>query len=164
MTSNLQRRASRRLRLAVLLQCLPLIGAAGCVADGFTPRPIEPPLFFAMLLSLVCWGFGYLYTHRWVRFALAFIGAPILAFMLYSRIMAVPRADPTASYFGHYLGVMTSDALTDSASQIRDEKNRAILFGILVAVGVGTVIWDTARIAGRAAPTRSTAIRRADPR
>jgi hypothetical protein len=130
-----------------LLQCLPLIGAAGCIADGFTPRPIEPPLFFVMLLSLVCWGFGYPYLRRWLRFTLVFVGAPILEFMLYTRVMAVPRVDPAASYFGHYLGVMTSDALTNSATQIRDEKNRAILFGIVVGLGVGAVILDTVRIA-----------------
>jgi len=64
--------------LGVLLQCVPLVGAASCAANGASSQQF----YFEILLwwSVLFWGFGYIYLRRFRRFAVVFLAGPVLAF------------------------------------------------------------------------------------
>jgi hypothetical protein len=55
--------------VAVLLQCIPLLGVPSCVAGGLGRPPVADviPIGFFLVASL-CWGLGYPYLGRWERF------------------------------------------------------------------------------------------------
>ena len=89
---------TKRLRIAVLLQCLPLIGAASCITQGLAEplntAAVQPsgglidlvlaPL--AVLGLLLPWtlGAGYLYLRRTGQFLLATAAVPALWVVIFT--------------------------------------------------------------------------------
>ena len=63
---------------AVVLQCIPLLGAASCFAYGTSDQKAGGAglLWFAVLL----WGLGYAYLGRWRRFVAVLLLGPVFAF------------------------------------------------------------------------------------
>jgi hypothetical protein len=78
----------RRPLIAVLLQCLPLVSAASCVAGGIDDHVRDPGYFRLLLatqLTLLLWGLGYLYlgyVRRWVTSLLLGPAVTLLGFVL----------------------------------------------------------------------------------
>ena len=64
--------------LAVLLQCVPLLGAAACFHQSATDQ--KGGGLVLLWFSVLFWGFGYLYLMRWWRFMAVFLLGPIFAF------------------------------------------------------------------------------------
>jgi hypothetical protein len=61
----------------ITLQCIPLVGAAGCAAEGVTNQHFGPGIFF--WLAILFWGFGYRYLRHMGRFVAALLIGPLFA-------------------------------------------------------------------------------------
>ncbi|HTE83598.1 MAG TPA: hypothetical protein VK821_02610 [Dehalococcoidia bacterium] len=72
-------RAPRKnLKLAVLLQCIPLLGAGTCLARAASNQGTGYWIF--LWFSVCLWGVGYFYLGRIRRGLLLFLLGPVLAF------------------------------------------------------------------------------------
>ena len=71
-------RSRKSAKTAILLQCIPSIGAASCVLNGASGQHLTIlPLF--LWWSVLGWGFGYLYLGKSARFLLVLLLGPVLA-------------------------------------------------------------------------------------
>jgi hypothetical protein len=61
----------------ITLQCIPLVGAAGCAAEGATNQNFGIGIVF--WLAILFWGFGYRYIGRMGRFTAALLIGPLFA-------------------------------------------------------------------------------------
>lgn len=117
---------------AVMLQCVPLLGAAGCVANGTTDqRSVGVSLL--LWTSVLLWGLGYLYVGAFKRLILAVLAGPVLA------ITACSASFSGVSYDYEHGGNARNDV---------DAANRAsIQTGAIIALAVMVLAVDAARLA-----------------
>lgn len=70
----------KRTWIAVVLQCIPILGMAGCAANGLTDQSGTAEFFaFVAWWSVLFWGLGYQYVGAKRRFAATCIVGPIFA-------------------------------------------------------------------------------------
>lgn len=72
-----KQRSRKSIITAVVLQCIPLLGAAGCASEGASNQRGGAPLLW---FSVLFWGFGYLYVRRYLRFFVVLMIGPLFAF------------------------------------------------------------------------------------
>jgi hypothetical protein len=89
--------AQRRVLMvvAVLFQCIPLLGAVSCFASGLSDQNGD---LWLLWFGALFWGFGYLVLRRWGRFLLAFVIGPIFAFTSCTASFQGVRFDYEHSY------------------------------------------------------------------
>ena len=124
-------RGRKSLMLAAMLQGIPVLGAAGCIANGATNQHAQG---WALLLwlSVLLWGIGYMYVGALGRAAIVFFAGPALAF-----------ASCTASFSG-----VSYDYEHASKSQDSSGADRAsIQTGLLVGIAVMILAVDAVRLA-----------------
>jgi hypothetical protein len=119
---------------AGFLQCIPLLGAAGCFINGASD---QNSLGTALLLwvSILFWGLGYLYVGAFGRLAIVVLGGPILA------IGACLASSSTATY-----DYVPADGENDPAD-VRSANRASIQTGIIVTLAVMILAVDAARVA-----------------
>jgi hypothetical protein len=61
----------------ITLQCIPLVAAAGCAAQGVTNQNFGIGILF--WVTILFWGFGYRYIGRMGRFVAALLIGPLFA-------------------------------------------------------------------------------------
>ena len=77
-TSSRRSPSRKSLFWAAMLQCVPLLGAAGCFANGANDQHSQGAAFL-LWGSILFWGLGYLYVGALVRFTVTVLAGPILA-------------------------------------------------------------------------------------
>ncbi len=90
------RRRRKWVWLAVLLQCIPLLGAAECMTAAATDQ--QPGMIGLLMFSLLFWGIGYLYLGRLVRGLVIFLVGPVFAFSTCTASIQGVRFDYEHSY------------------------------------------------------------------
>jgi len=66
----------KSLMLAVLLQCIPLLGASSCYWYAAKPEDVTT-VVNPLVIFLLFWGLGYAYVGRGGRFLLTFVCGPL---------------------------------------------------------------------------------------
>lgn len=116
--------------VAALLQCIPLLGAGSCIANGATDLGFDWVVF--LWWSVLLWGLGYAYLDRMRRFLVWGLAGPLLAI---------------GSCFASFSGV-SYDFEHNTRSEDRPAANRAaVQTGLLVSLAVLLLAVDAARLA-----------------
>ncbi len=125
---------------AAFLQCIPLLGAGACVANGASDQGAQG---WALLLwfSVLFWGIGYFYVGALPRAAAAVLLGPVLAI-----------GACTASFSGVTYDYEHGE--TDPA-QVSSANRASAQTGLIVSLVVMMMAVDAARLA--AARTRDAA-------
>ena len=69
--------SQKRIITTITLQCIPLVAAAGCAAEGATDQNFGLGILF--WFAILFWGFGYLYIRHMTRFVAALLIGPLFA-------------------------------------------------------------------------------------
>lgn len=155
--TSIEARTSGRRRkivlLAVLLQCIPLLGAAACFSFGVNDQHLNDQQGGAeawLWFSVLFWGFGYLYLARWRRFWSVFLVGPVFAFSSCTASFSGVTYDWERPWYSCHYGEKTNCAALQSA-------NRAsIQEGLIIAAAVLLLAVDAWRLAAAHNATAET--------
>jgi hypothetical protein len=122
--------------IAVVLQCIPLLAAAGCIASGASDQSASA-LSCILWWSALLWGLGYVYLGRpaRVRAILALVLGPVLAFGACSASFSGVDFDYEHPY------------RTNSRATIQAANRAAVQTGLIVAAMVLFLAVDAWRLA-----------------
>jgi hypothetical protein len=125
----------KSLPVAVLLQCIPLLGTSSCFTYAARPNDVVDtvnPLFFFLLF----WGLGYAYVRHGNRFAFTFMGGPLFFFVS----CGVVSSGAASIDFEHGPTTLTT-------SQVADVRHAALTEGLLLCGLVLLLAVDAWRLA-----------------
>ena len=135
MIASPKEQSHKNVKLAVLLQCFPLIGAASCVFGGGIGPPLTIIPFF-LWWSVLFWGFGYVYLRRVTRFLLTLLLGPVLAF-----------GSCFASFSGVNYDFEHCPTYGYPCSDVKSASRAAVQTGLIVAAAVLLLAVDAWRLA-----------------
>ncbi len=117
----------KSMALAVLLQCIPLLGAAGCIAEGANGSNVAGVLGW----SLLFWGIGYLYLGRRLRAPLTILAGSVFAFASCTAFV-LTRTDFEHPY--DYTPATKQEAITGNRPDYLEEGLLIVSAVLLLAV------------------------------
>lgn len=127
----------KRIITTITLQCIPLVAAAGCAAEGATNQNFGLGIVF--WLTILCWGFGYCYIGRMGRFVAVLLIGPLFALTSCTASLKGVSYDYEHSY--KYTTPNPNDPQYDSSLQSQiDSANRASYQEALIIAGAVLIL------------------------
>ncbi|GAC1467157.1 MAG: hypothetical protein PVSMB7_13420 [Chloroflexota bacterium] len=122
-------RSRKSIFTAMTLQCIPLLGAAGCASEGATNQ--QSGLAPLRWLSILFWGFSYLYLRRLLRFIVVCLVGPLFALTICTASLNGVTYDYEHAY-KYTNGVDSSDSRKAIATANRASYQEALMISCAV--------------------------------
>jgi hypothetical protein len=123
-----------RRRLALALQCLPLLAASSCLTRGVLGEDAQNAAYlglrYLVVISAIAWGLGYLVLRRWGRWLVAFLVGGLSALLAANAALGSWSVAP--------------DGQGENALRVA-----ALVWGIAIVAAVAALLLDTWRLATR---------------